>query len=69
MRYVVLLVLGMVLLVVGAQGAIRLLADHNNSGVLSWVPGFAAQLIVYLVMTVVGVALAAIGGPKVKPQD
>lgn len=34
---------GVALLVLGAQGAIRLLADHDNAGLLGWLPGgFAA---------------------------
>ncbi|ART67266.1 hypothetical protein BTO20_00280 [Mycobacterium dioxanotrophicus] len=56
------LVGGMVLLVVGAQGAIRLLADHDNAGVLGWLPGgFAARLLGYLLVVAVGVVLARSG--------
>lgn len=48
---------------VGAQGGIRLLADHNDAGVLRWLPdSFAVQLGGFALMTVVGVALAARAG-------
>ncbi|BCB81171.1 hypothetical protein GCM10022251_67630 [Phytohabitans flavus] len=70
MKHVVLLVLGMVLLVVGAQGGIRLLADHDNAGVLQWLPGgFAGQLGGFVVMTLVGVTLAARSGAHVRRSD
>jgi len=36
MKFGVLQVLGMVLTAVGAQGAIRLLIDHGNVGLLGW---------------------------------
>ncbi|MFI9814956.1 hypothetical protein [Saccharothrix variisporea] len=59
MKFDVLQVLGMVVLVVSAQGAIRLLVDHSNTGLLSWLPGgFPAVLAVYLVAVVAGAALA-----------
>ncbi len=62
MRNVVVLVGGMVLLVLGAQGGIRLLVDHDNAGLLSWLPGgFVAQLVCYVVIAAVGVALAGWG--------
>ncbi|WP_280461045.1 hypothetical protein [Nocardia carnea] len=67
MRYVTVLIGGMALLVLGAQGAIRLLADHDNSGLLRWLPGgFPVQLLVYLVLAGVGVPLAAWGSRKAK---
>ncbi|HYI57031.1 MAG TPA: hypothetical protein VEX66_02610 [Microlunatus sp.] len=66
---VILLVLGMVLLVVAGQGAIRLLIDHDNAGVLGWVPGgFVVQLVVYLVLLAGGVALAARNARGVVPS-
>ncbi|GGP44033.1 hypothetical protein [Saccharothrix coeruleofusca] len=62
MKSTAVLVLGMVLLALGAQGAIRLLVDHANAGLLGWVPGgFAVQLSCYLVVTAAGVALAVRG--------
>lgn len=57
---VVMLVLGMVIMVVGAQGAIRLVADHGDTGVLGWVPGgFAVRLVVYLGLVAAGGLLAS----------
>jgi hypothetical protein len=54
-----LLVLGMVLLVVGAQGAIRILIDHDNAGLLGWLPGgFGVHLAAYVVLAVAGLLLA-----------
>lgn len=62
MRNVIVLVGGIVLLALGAQGGIRLVADHHNAGLLSWLPGgFAAQLLCYVLVAVVGVALASWG--------
>lgn len=59
------LVLGMVLPVLGAQGGIRLLADHADSGLLGWVPGeFAVRLSCYAVVTLAGVLLAGWGGAR-----
>jgi len=67
MKHVTGLVAGMVLLVLGAQGAIRLLVDHDNAGLLGWLPGgFAGRLSGYLVMTVAGLLLAAWGSKKDK---
>ncbi len=58
MKFGVLQVLGMVLLVAGAQGAIRLLIDHANLGLLRWLDaGFAGTLVCYLVVTAIGVVL------------
>lgn len=58
-RYVTALIVGMVALVVGAQGTIRLLVDHDNAGVLAWLPGgFTARLVGYLLLVVVGIAVA-----------
>ncbi|ORA35989.1 hypothetical protein BST13_12945 [Mycobacterium aquaticum] len=52
----------MVLLVLGIQGAIRLLVDHDNAGLMSWLPGgFAARLLGYLLIATVGVVLARSG--------
>jgi hypothetical protein len=67
---VVVLILGMVLLVVGAQGGIRLLADHDDAGILSWLPGgFAARLACFAVMAVAGIALAARGSAAMRRSD
>jgi hypothetical protein len=70
MGRVVVLVLGMVLVVLGAQGGIRLLADHDNAGVLRWLPGgFTARLGCFAIMTLVGAALAAVGGANVRRSN
>jgi hypothetical protein len=60
MGHAVPLVLGMVLLVLGAQGGIRLLVDHEEAGVPEWLPGgFPAQLGCFVVLAVVGATTAA----------
>lgn len=62
MRNAIVLVAGMVLLVLGAQGGIRLVANHDNAGVLAWLPGgFTPQLVGYLVIVAAGLALASWG--------
>jgi hypothetical protein len=54
-------IIGVPLVVFGGQGAIRLLVDHGNSGVLGWMPGgFAAWLTCYVVITLAGVLLASV---------
>jgi hypothetical protein len=50
----------MVLLVLGGQGAVRLLVDRGDPGVLGWLPGgFWSWLVGYVVLVVAGVVLAA----------
>ncbi len=52
-------VIGMILLVVGGQGAVRMLIDRDDAGLLGWVPGgFAVQLGCQIAVTVAGVLLA-----------
>ncbi|MEV0259593.1 hypothetical protein AB0H82_35775 [Streptomyces sp. NPDC050732] len=59
MKYDILQILGAVLTVAFGQGAIRLLMDHDNSGLLGWLPGgFTVLIIVYVALTAVGVLLA-----------
>ncbi|UFQ16566.1 MULTISPECIES: hypothetical protein [Streptomyces] len=59
MKYDIFQGLGMVLLVLGAQGAIRQLVDHDDAGLLGWLPGgFAASVTVYFLAAAVGVAVA-----------
>lgn len=59
MKFDVLQILGAVLTVLGAQGAIRLLVDHANTGLLTWLgAGFTGTLVGYLVITALGVVLA-----------
>ena len=55
-------VAGIVLLVLGAQGGIRLLADHDNAGLFGWLPGgFAVRLLAFVLVAVVGAMLARRG--------
>lgn len=50
MRFDVAQVVGAVLMVVCGQGAIRLLIDHGDTGVLGWVAGgFTPKVVVYTV--------------------
>ncbi|MEU8634088.1 hypothetical protein AB0C38_18080 [Amycolatopsis sp. NPDC048633] len=58
MKFDALQILGAVLTVLGAQGAIRLLIDHANVGLLGWLgAGFTGTLIAYLVVTALGIVL------------
>lgn len=58
MKYDILQILGAVLLCFSAQGLIRLLIDHDYTGLLGWLPGsFAALLTAYVVTVAVGVLL------------
>ncbi|MGV9775045.1 hypothetical protein [Streptosporangium sp. NPDC003464] len=67
MKHVLVLITGMLLLALGAQGAIRLLADHDNAGLLAWLPGgFAVWLACYAVAAVAGALLAGWGSRQVK---
>jgi hypothetical protein len=67
MKYVALQIAGMVLLVLGAQGAVRLLIDHDNAGVLGYFPGgFAFRLACYAVLAVGGVLLAGWANTRAK---
>ncbi len=57
-KYVAIQILGFVLLVLGAQGAIRLLVDHSDGGLVAWVPGgFTGWLIADLAAVGIGIAL------------
>ncbi|WP_424217635.1 hypothetical protein ACN20G_36325 (plasmid) [Streptomyces sp. BI20] len=59
MKYGFYQVLGMALLVIGAQGAIRQLVDHDNAGLLDWLPGgFAASITVYALAAAIGAVIA-----------
>ena len=70
MKYVALQVTGMIALVLGAQGAIRLLADHDDAGLLSWVAGgFATQLACYTTLTLCGALVAARGASRTKNPE
>jgi hypothetical protein len=51
---------GVALLILGAQGAIRQLVHHHDTGLFGWLPGgFAAALIAHLLAVVIGAAVAA----------
>ncbi|GHH45981.1 hypothetical protein GCM10018773_36500 [Streptomyces candidus] len=51
--------LGMALLVIGAQVAIRQFVDHDNAGLLGWLPGgFAVNITVYPLAVAIGVVIA-----------
>ncbi|GAA2669418.1 hypothetical protein [Streptomyces lunalinharesii] len=59
MKYDVLQVTGMVLVGIAGQGAIRLLVDHGNTGLLGWLGGgFPVLLTGYLAAVAAGVLLA-----------
>ncbi|MFG3256207.1 hypothetical protein [Streptomyces sp. NPDC048172] len=59
MKYDLLQILGMVLFAVGAQGAIRLLIDSGDTGLLGPLPGgFAAALVVYVLVAAAAAVLA-----------
>ncbi|MEW2358740.1 hypothetical protein [Spirillospora sp. NPDC029432] len=59
MRFDVAQIVGVALLVLGAQGAIRQLVDRDDAGILSGLPGGApATLTVYIAAVVIGVPLA-----------
>ncbi|MEJ8651049.1 hypothetical protein WKI65_23900 [Streptomyces sp. MS1.AVA.3] len=58
MKYDILQIVGAALMVVFAQGAIRLLVDHDSTGLLGRLGGgFALTLALYGVLVAVGVLL------------
>ncbi|MEU8681778.1 hypothetical protein [Streptomyces sp. NPDC048611] len=58
MKYDILQIVGAVVMVVFAQGAIRLLIDHDDTGLLGGLDGgFGLALAVHLVLVAVGVLL------------
>ncbi|MCK7622982.1 hypothetical protein MUU72_07700 [Streptomyces sp. RS10V-4] len=59
MKYDIFQGLGVVLFVLGAQGAIRQLIDHDNAGLLGWLPGgFAAGITAHVLAAVLGAVVA-----------
>jgi hypothetical protein len=63
-------IVGLVLLALGGQGAVRLLLDDRNAGLVRPVPGgFAAWLACYAVAVLAGVALAARGSRRAEGGD
>ncbi|MFD9635983.1 hypothetical protein [Streptomyces violascens] len=60
MKYDVLQIVGAIVMTLFAQNAIRLLIDHDNRGLLGWVPaGFWALLCAYAVVIAAGVILTS----------
>ncbi|MEU8781914.1 hypothetical protein [Streptomyces sp. NPDC048637] len=58
MKYDILQIAGAIMMVFFAQGAIRLLFDHTDTGFLGWLDGgFSLTLAVHLALVVVGVLL------------
>ncbi len=65
--YILVLIVGMVLLAFGGQGAIRLLLGAGDGGLLAWLPGgFVGQVLAYLVLAGLGLALAARGRERAR---
>ncbi|ALG86367.1 hypothetical protein [Gordonia phthalatica] len=61
-KWVTVQIVGVALFVIGIQGAIRVLVDHSNRGLVSWIPsGFGGALTADVVLVVVGSALAWLG--------
>ncbi|GEE01756.1 hypothetical protein nbrc107696_22020 [Gordonia spumicola] len=61
-KWLALQIAGMVILTVGVHGLIRVLIDHANRGLVSWMPGgFAGALTADVVLIVLGGALAWLG--------
>ncbi|MET9549521.1 hypothetical protein ABZY36_30060 [Streptomyces sp. NPDC006627] len=59
MKYDIFEGLGVVLLVLGAQGAIRRLIDHDDAGLLGWLPGgFAVGITMYVLAIAIGAVVA-----------
>ncbi|MFF2013441.1 hypothetical protein ACFVWY_30860 [Streptomyces sp. NPDC058195] len=70
MKYGILQALGVGLLVLGAKGAIRQLFDHDNAGLLAWLPGgFAVSITVHVLAAAGGVALAGWARTAAKAAD
>lgn len=60
MKYDIFQGLGVVLLALGGQGAIRQLIDHDNAGLLGWLPGgFAVSITVHILAVLIGAVVAA----------
>ncbi|MFI5803637.1 hypothetical protein [Streptomyces sp. NPDC051561] len=67
MKYDAMQVLGMILLALGAQGAIRKIIDHEYGGLLSWMPGgLGPALAVYVLAAMGGLAAAGWAHSKAK---
>ena len=58
-RFVVTQIVGVVLLVLGGQGLVRLLFNHADSGLLGFVPGgLPVWLCAHIILLVIGAGLA-----------
>ncbi|MCC3771203.1 hypothetical protein [Streptomyces sp. UNOC14_S4] len=58
MKYDLLQGVGAIVMVVSAQAAIRMLFDHDDHGLLAWLPGgFAVVLVAYVALLGAGVLL------------
>ncbi len=65
-----LLVLGMTLLVLGGQGALRLLVDEDDAGLLAWLPGGpGVQLAADVLVLAAGVLPAVSASRAATPAD
>ncbi|MBB5981247.1 hypothetical protein [Kribbella solani] len=63
------LVVGMVVVAIGGQGAIRLLIDHDNRGLVDWMPGgFTGALLADLALVLIGLILGGIAGAR-RPKE
>jgi hypothetical protein len=66
-KYDVLQIFGMILLVLGVQGTIRKLLDHEYGGLLSWLPGgFGPALATYVLASLVGLVAVVRAHGKAK---
>jgi len=67
MKYNVAQFIGLILMAICGHGVIRLMILHEKTGALTWTPaGFGTQLVVYLIVLTVGVALTSWARPKAK---
>jgi hypothetical protein len=57
MRQIALLILGLILLAVGAQGVIRLVISHDPGALRHLPGGFPAQLVVYGAIALFGLSM------------
>jgi len=58
-------IIGVALVVLGGQGLVRILFDHNNFGLLSWLShSFVVVLIVNIFLIVMGAILAGWASKK-----
>ncbi|HEY0530435.1 MAG TPA: hypothetical protein VGD29_02415 [Actinoplanes sp.] len=58
MRQIALLILGLMVLAIGAQGAIRLLIGHDPGALRHLPGGFLVQIVVYVAVALFGLSIA-----------